>query len=125
MNTDHLAILEKLCNNINKLLTPNSPEYLYSAAVAQLWMFGTAFEKNLYNTFSQRIYKELVTKLNIHITVKGHTDINKCRLEANTFIQSLNTNYEQAVNNHFITNAIKILTTKLTYSENEVIHNMS
>ena len=125
MNTDHLAILEKLCNNINKLLTPNSPEYLYSAAIAQLWMHGSPLEKNLYNTFTERIYKEFVKNLNRQITVKGHTDINKCRLEANTFIQSLNTNYEQAVNNTFITNAIKILTTKLTYSENEVIHSMN
>lgn len=120
MNADHLAILEKLCENIYELLEPNTPQYLYSAAIAMSWMQGTPLEKNLYYTFSQRINKALITDLNSIMTVEERVDYNKWQMRANAYVANLNNKYAQAPNNPFIINAIKFLCTNLKYSGKEL-----
>jgi hypothetical protein len=120
MNADHLAILEKMCENIDQLLEPNTPQYLYSAAVAQSWGLGTELEKNLYHTFIQRINKALISDLNSIMNIEERIHIDKWRMKANKYVANLHNKYAQAPNNLFIINAIKFLCTNLKYSENEV-----
>jgi hypothetical protein len=44
---EHLAILEKICDNIFDSMESGTPIYIFSAAIYDTWYHGTELEQNL------------------------------------------------------------------------------
>jgi hypothetical protein len=70
---EHLAILEKICDNFNDTLDIGKPIYIFAAAIYDTWSNGNELEKNLVKRLQDKWRLCLVKKLDND--VKGPDEV--------------------------------------------------